>query len=147
MVGLGAAEAADPRKSLPRAIKQVFWRVSGVRTFSPPKLSRLTLNPVLSHIPPTSRPFGPIYRPSPPQRSNLRRRKSLSVCARNDQCGDQRSSFSLQRRDHDRRSLRRQFLHLRRLTHARGSRRATPSTKNPCLVRRPLPLHHQLSHS
>lgn len=28
MVGLGAAETADPRKSLPRAIKQVFWRVS-----------------------------------------------------------------------------------------------------------------------
>ncbi|KAH8798818.1 amino-acid permease inda1, partial [Hyaloscypha sp. PMI_1271] len=28
MVGLGAAEAADPRKSLPKAIKQTFWRVT-----------------------------------------------------------------------------------------------------------------------
>lgn len=28
MVGLGAAETADPRKSLPKAIKQTFWRVT-----------------------------------------------------------------------------------------------------------------------
>lgn len=28
LVGLAAAEAADPRKSLPRAIKQVFWRIA-----------------------------------------------------------------------------------------------------------------------
>jgi amino acid transporter len=28
LVGLAAAEAANPRKSLPRAIKQVFWRIS-----------------------------------------------------------------------------------------------------------------------
>jgi yeast amino acid transporter len=30
MVGLGAAETADPRKSLPKAIKQTFWRVTAV---------------------------------------------------------------------------------------------------------------------
>lgn len=29
MVGLAAAEAADPRKSLPKATKQVFWRIAG----------------------------------------------------------------------------------------------------------------------
>ena len=29
LVGLAAAEAADPRKSLPTATKQVFWRISG----------------------------------------------------------------------------------------------------------------------
>lgn len=29
MVGLAAAEAADPRKSLPKATKQVFWRITG----------------------------------------------------------------------------------------------------------------------
>lgn len=28
MVGLGAAETLDPRKSLPKAIKQTFWRVT-----------------------------------------------------------------------------------------------------------------------
>ncbi|MCJ1322875.1 hypothetical protein MMC15_008225 [Xylographa vitiligo] len=28
LVGLAAAEAADPRKTLPRATKQVFWRIS-----------------------------------------------------------------------------------------------------------------------
>ncbi|BDD59373.1 hypothetical protein MPDQ_003057 [Monascus purpureus] len=28
MVGLAAAEAADPRKSLPKAVKQVFWRIT-----------------------------------------------------------------------------------------------------------------------
>ncbi|KUJ13813.1 amino acid permease [Mollisia scopiformis] len=28
LVGLAAAETADPRKSLPRAVKQVFWRIS-----------------------------------------------------------------------------------------------------------------------
>lgn len=28
MVGLAAAETANPRKSLPTAIKQVFWRIS-----------------------------------------------------------------------------------------------------------------------
>lgn len=28
MVGLAAAEAADPRKSLPKAVKQVFWRIA-----------------------------------------------------------------------------------------------------------------------
>ncbi|KAL8640498.1 MAG: hypothetical protein Q9228_002588 [Teloschistes exilis] len=28
LVGLAAAEAADPRKSLPRATKQVFWRIA-----------------------------------------------------------------------------------------------------------------------
>lgn len=28
LVGLAAAEAADPRKSLPRATKQVFWRIT-----------------------------------------------------------------------------------------------------------------------
>lgn len=28
MVGLAAAEAANPRKSLPKAIKQVFWRIT-----------------------------------------------------------------------------------------------------------------------
>lgn len=30
MVGLGAAETADPRKALPKAIKQTFWRVTFV---------------------------------------------------------------------------------------------------------------------
>ncbi|KAI1621354.1 amino acid permease [Exophiala viscosa] len=29
LVGLAAAEAADPRKSLPKATKQVFWRIAG----------------------------------------------------------------------------------------------------------------------
>ncbi|KAL6250338.1 hypothetical protein RBB50_002640 [Rhinocladiella similis] len=29
MVGLAAAEAVDPRKSLPKATKQVFWRIAG----------------------------------------------------------------------------------------------------------------------
>ncbi|EXJ96434.1 hypothetical protein A1O1_01560 [Capronia coronata CBS 617.96] len=29
LVGLAAAEAANPRKSLPKATKQVFWRISG----------------------------------------------------------------------------------------------------------------------
>ncbi|KIX00325.1 uncharacterized protein Z518_10464 [Rhinocladiella mackenziei CBS 650.93] len=29
MVGLAAAEAANPRKSLPKATKQVFWRIAG----------------------------------------------------------------------------------------------------------------------
>ncbi len=29
LVGLAAAEAADPRKSLPKATKQVFWRITG----------------------------------------------------------------------------------------------------------------------
>jgi len=29
LVGLAAAEAADPRKSLPTATKQVFWRITG----------------------------------------------------------------------------------------------------------------------
>ena len=28
LVGLAAAEAADPRKSIPKAIKQVFWRIT-----------------------------------------------------------------------------------------------------------------------
>jgi len=28
LVGLASAETADPRKSLPTAIKQVFWRIS-----------------------------------------------------------------------------------------------------------------------
>jgi amino acid transporter len=28
LVGLAAAEAANPRKALPRAVKQVFWRIS-----------------------------------------------------------------------------------------------------------------------
>lgn len=28
LVGLAAAETANPRKSLPTAIKQVFWRIS-----------------------------------------------------------------------------------------------------------------------
>jgi len=31
LVGLAAAETADPRTSLPRAVKQVFWRISLVR--------------------------------------------------------------------------------------------------------------------
>lgn len=34
LVCLAAAETANPRKSLPRAVKQVFWRISLVR-FSP----------------------------------------------------------------------------------------------------------------
>jgi len=29
MVGLAAAEAVNPRKSLPKATKQVFWRIFG----------------------------------------------------------------------------------------------------------------------
>jgi amino acid transporter len=29
LVGLAAAEAADPRKSLPKATRQVFWRIAG----------------------------------------------------------------------------------------------------------------------
>jgi amino acid transporter len=28
LVGLAAAETADPRKSLPTAIKKVFWRIT-----------------------------------------------------------------------------------------------------------------------
>lgn len=34
LVGLAAAEAADPRKSLPTATKQVFWRISGFYVIS-----------------------------------------------------------------------------------------------------------------
>lgn len=34
LVGLAAAETADPRTSLPRAVKQVFWRISLVRYIS-----------------------------------------------------------------------------------------------------------------
>ena len=34
LVGLAAAETADPRTSLPRAVKQVFWRISLVRQHS-----------------------------------------------------------------------------------------------------------------
>ncbi len=34
MVGLAAAEAADPRKSLPKATKQVFWRIAGFYVIS-----------------------------------------------------------------------------------------------------------------
>jgi amino acid transporter len=32
LVGLGAAETANPRKSLPTAVKQVFWRILLVRS-------------------------------------------------------------------------------------------------------------------
>ena len=32
LVGLAAAETANPRKSLPTAVKQVFWRITLVRT-------------------------------------------------------------------------------------------------------------------
>jgi len=34
LVGLAAAEAADPRKSLPTATKQVFWRITGFYVIS-----------------------------------------------------------------------------------------------------------------
>ncbi|KIX94028.1 uncharacterized protein Z520_10365 [Fonsecaea multimorphosa CBS 102226] len=34
LVGLAAAEAEDPRKSLPKATKQVFWRIAGVYVLS-----------------------------------------------------------------------------------------------------------------
>ena len=34
LVGLAAAEAADPRKSLPKASKQVFWRIAGFYVLS-----------------------------------------------------------------------------------------------------------------
>ncbi|KIW50863.1 hypothetical protein PV05_09645 [Exophiala xenobiotica] len=34
LVGLAAAEAADPRKSLPKATKQVFWRIAGFYVIS-----------------------------------------------------------------------------------------------------------------
>lgn len=41
LVGLAAAETQDPRKSLPRAVKQVFWRISLVcpQSLSSPFLS------------------------------------------------------------------------------------------------------------
>ena len=32
LVGLAAAETANPRKSLPTAVKQVFWRITLVGT-------------------------------------------------------------------------------------------------------------------
>jgi len=34
LVGLAAAEAADPRKSLPKATRQVFWRIAGFYVIS-----------------------------------------------------------------------------------------------------------------
>lgn len=40
LVGLAAAETENPRKSLPRAVKQVFWRISLVflQALSSPRL-------------------------------------------------------------------------------------------------------------
>jgi Amino acid permease len=142
MVGLGAAETADPRKSLPRAIKQVFWRVSAVSISTQSPLSLLTSSPVLSHLPPPHRSSGPIHRPPPAQWRYLRRRKSLTLRFGDDKCRHQGPPLSLQRRNYDCRTLGRQFLNLRFLTYPRRSRRAASSPQNPRLVRQPpLPLH------
>lgn len=42
LVGLAAAESENPRKTLPKAVKQVFWRITLVRTFTVPLELRLT---------------------------------------------------------------------------------------------------------
>jgi yeast amino acid transporter len=42
LVGLCAAETANPRKTLPRAVKQVFWRITLVRFPSRNQISCLT---------------------------------------------------------------------------------------------------------
>ncbi len=51
LVGLAAAETADPRKSLSKAVKQVFWRISLVCfCTSHSATSCILMNLVLYHL-------------------------------------------------------------------------------------------------
>jgi amino acid permease len=68
LVGLAAAETADPRKSLPRAVKQVFWRISLVSyTYRSRTCYRLLIKTVLPHLTHNHRGSGPLERPTSPE--------------------------------------------------------------------------------
>lgn len=59
LVGLAAAETQNPRKSLPTAIKQVFWRITLFYLLALTRMSNLTPSQ------PRSTPFFPPSTPHP----------------------------------------------------------------------------------
>ncbi len=56
LVGLAAAETQNPRKSLPTAIKQVFWRITLFYLLALTRMSNLTLSQPTTHPPPLPPP-------------------------------------------------------------------------------------------
>jgi len=136
LVGLAAAETENPRKSLPKAVKQVFWRISLVSTpiSSKQRNKKMSSHPITTVLPDIlnpHRPPRPLQRPPPPQRHHLRRRQSLPLRPRHNERHHPRPPLHLQRRDNNRRPQRRQLRHLRLLTHPRRPCRAEPSPKMP----------------
>lgn len=105
LVGLAAAEAEDPRKSLPKATRQVFWRICGFYV-----LSLLIVRIIV-----------------PNNSDDLRgssgcQHQSLALCPRHRIRQRQWPPKRLQRRHHHRRHLGRQLIHLRQHAHHAGPR-------------------------